>query len=402
MASSLRSYLASTFESMKTHAAWSGGVDDGVQHALESFLYGHCHNNIQSVLKDEEKKDEEFLDRVKSLQFVTPGHLEIACLADVEPHVLDDLLNEPIDTLLSVDSYFSPYQKLQQILNAYHGVSVSLAEALNKDGVPSRQLRRLPSADDVLPTFILIILRSKMPRIISNLRMIEMFCPPEYLRGEAGYAYTNMYGAIQFLRDLNLDNPETLSINLDEFRQGLEECRATAETRFLAQLASSKDKEEVKEEEEAPFFPIEIPVREIRAARLRGETVDLEWARRWQIEHGAESNMSLSEISSRAEGVAVLPDLLPPGFSRSYSFMVTRPEDVRVSDLPQLLAEYRMLVHATEQLLGEQWARLVAERKQKFESARAALFKGAAEVDLSPKKTKKDARKPFDAALLES
>jgi hypothetical protein len=392
MASSLRSFLASTFESMKSHAAWSGGVGDGVQHALESFLYGHCHDNVQSVLKDEEKDDVEFLDRVKSLQFVTPVHLEIACLEEVEN--VDELLQEPIETLLSVDSYFSPYEKLQHILNAYHGVSAALSKALNKDGLSSRQLRRLPSADDVLPTFILIILRSKMPRIISNLRMIEAFCPPEYLRGEAGYAYTNLYGAIQFLRDLDMDNPETLSISPDDFRLELEECRAAAETRFLAQLASSKEKEEVKEEEVVPAFPIEIPVREIRAARLRGETVDLEWARRWQIAHGAESPSSSTQVSgSRPEDADTLPDSLPPGFSRSYSYMVTRPEDIRLSDLPQLLTEYRMLAHATEQLLGEQTARLAAERKQKFASVRAALLASAsaAEIDLSPKKkTKKD------------
>jgi hypothetical protein len=156
-------------------------------------------------------------------------------------------------------------------------------------------------------------------------------------------------------------------------------------------LASSKGKEEVKEEEVVSAFPIKIPVREIRAARLRGETVDLEWARQWQIEHGTGSpSFSTKDSGSQQEAADPFPDSLPSGFFRSYSYMVTRLEDIRVSDLPQLLMEYRMLVHATEQLYGEHTARLAAERKQKFASVRTALLASAsaAKIDLLPKKKK--------------
>jgi len=378
MASSLRSYLTSTFASLKSHAGWkSTGVHDNVRHALESFMYGQCREKVQSVLNVEAKQDVEFMDRLSSLQFVTSAHLEVACLVDVDA---DKLLKEAIDTLLSVDSFYSPYEKLQRILKVYHNVNTALSKALNKDGAS-----RLPSADDVLPTLILTLVRAKPQRIVSNLRMIELFSPPEYLRGEAGYAYTNLYGAFQFLRDLNMDNPESLSIHADDFRRGLEESRAAAKTR-LAQVAAEEQSEEFKKED---CHPVEIPVREVRAARLRGERMDLEWARRWQAKHGTESLETPLEMATRPEGADGLPDSLPSGFSRSYSYMVTRPEDVRVTDLPQLLSEYRMLVHATEQLLGERTARMAVERKQKFANARLALLTRAAEVDLSTKSKKK-------------
>ena len=379
MTLALRSYLTSTFESMKSHAAWRGvSVDDGLKHALESFLYGQCRQAVQNVLKDELAQDEEFLERLSSLQFVSPAHLEVACLVDANP---DELLKESIETLSSVDSYFSPYEKLQLILKVYHCVNTALSKTLNKDGGTSE---RLPSADDVLPTLILTILRSKPTRIVSNLRMIEIFCPPEYLRGEAGYAYTNLYGAFQFLRDMNIDHPENLSIHPDDFCRGLEESLASAKT-HLAKVTA--DKLEESNKKEVITFPIEIPVREVRAARLRGDSVDLEWAKQWQAEHGVEGyDTTLSNI--RPEGADVLPDSLPSGFSRSYSYMVTRPEDIRVTDLPQLLAEYRMLVHTTEQLLGERTARLAAERKQKVFATQAALRARAAEVDLSKKREK--------------
>jgi hypothetical protein len=377
MASALRSYLTSTFESLKSNAAWQGvKVDEGLHHALESFIYGQCQQRVQKVLKDEVTQDEEFLERLSILQFVSPAHLEVDCLVDADP---DELLKESIETLLSVDSYFSPYEKIQRVLKLYHSVNTALSKALNKDGGSSE---RLPSADDVLPTLIFTILRSKPPRLVSNLRMIEVFCPPEYLRGEAGYAYTTLFGAFQFLRDINMDDPESLSIKHDDFRRGLEESRASAKSHLEQVTAETSD--EMKKEQ-VITFPIEIPVREVRAARLRGDNVDLEWAKQWQLEHGVETKMTTPEAGTRPE------ELLPSGFSRSYSYMVSRPEDIRMTDLPQLLAEYRMLVHATEQLLGERTARLAAERKQKFADAQAALTTRAAEVDLWGKHKKETA-----------
>lgn len=377
MASSLRSYLKSTFEAIKSHKAFSGlDMDDAMLHALESFLYGHCHDKIHALYKQEEEDDKEFLDRVKSLQFVTAAHLEVASLVNAN---VDELLKEPIETLLSVDRFHSPYEKLHRILKVYHGVNDALSKALNKDGGD-----KLPSADDVLPSLILTTLRSKSPHLIVNLRKIEVLCPPEYLRGEAGYAYTNLYGAIQFLRDLDMDKPDALHIDHDEFQEKLEECRVSADTRW-AQLTESAEQEEDGGNDTALFLPVEIPVGEVRAAGLRGETIDLEWARHWQLNHGTKSQMSLPEVSPSLDRGDGLPSSLPPGFSRTYSFMVTRPEDVRVSELPQLLAEYRMLVHVTEQLLGERTTRLASERKQKLATARAALLARAAEVDLSRK-----------------
>jgi hypothetical protein len=376
MASSLQSYLTATFDSLKSHAAWKNStVDNDVKHALESFMYGQCRAKVQQSLTNEAKEDQEFLDRLLSLQFVTPTHLEVACLVDTDS---DNLLKEAVDALLSVDSFHSPFEKLQRILKVYHTVNSALSEALNKDA----------SADDVLPTFIMTILRSKPPHIVSNLRMIEVFCPSEYLRGEAGYAFTNLYGAFQFLRDMNLDNPESfLSIDADDFRRCLKQSRVSAEA-HLAKVADENGPEETKKED-SMVFPIEIPVSAVRAARLRGETVDLQWAKAWQEEHGALESESTLETTTRLESADGLPDSFPPGFSRSYSYMVTRPEDIRVTDLPQLLSEYKMLVHATEQLLGERTARLAAERKKKFAATRSALLSRAAEVNLSTKTKKK-------------
>jgi hypothetical protein len=340
MASALRSYLSSTFESLKSNVAWKNrAVDDSVKHALE-----------------------------------------IECLDD-ECNI-DEILQESGDALLSLDAFHSPFEKLQRALKVYRCINTALSTALSK----KNSSKRMPSADDVLPTLILTILRSKPPRLVSSLRMIEVFSSPEYLRGEAGYAYTNLYGAFRFLQDLNMDNPESLSIKPDDFRRELQQCRTAAKAR-LEQATVSVETNEAKKED-AVLFPINIPVREVRAARLRGESVDINWAKKWQTEHEVESTVeTLSTGIDQPEGGDSLPDLLP-GFSRSYSYMVTRPEDIRVTDLPQLLSEYRMLVHSTEQLLGERSTRQATERKQRFAATQSALLARAAKVDLSTRKKK--------------
>jgi hypothetical protein len=382
VASKMKAYLESTRESLKSHALWKkSGVDESVRRQLESFVYGQCHASLESVLYTEKEaaKEKAWMERIESLQFVTPLHLEITCLGE-DNLDLDTLLKDPIDALRSVDTYYSPYEKLQTILAVYHGVNAALAVALNQNR--GDESRKLPSADDVLPTIILTVLRAKPERLYFDLQMVEDFCPAEYLRGEAGYAYTNLFGAVQFLQDLDLEQePKSLSISPDELRKGLEACRAASTERLDRATAVVEESKSPKVE--SPAFAM-IPPQAIRAARRRGEDLSLEWALQWQKEQlNAEGDeMEERKVTGRAV-VEEVTEQLPHGFTRNYSFLTTRPDDVKVSDLPQLLSEYRMLVHATETLLGQRTAKASAERKQRALVAQQELMAVVREVDPS-------------------
>ena len=185
--------------------------------------------------------------------------------------------------------------------------------------------------------------------------MIENFAPAEYLRGEAGYAFTNLYGAVQFLQDLNMDKPESLSIAPDDFRKGLEESVIKTQERFSIGVQGTVD---YLENNDLGFVP-NIHVQDVRQARLNGEVVNLEWAIKYQKEHPEKYGMdnATDPVTDFAP--------LPVGFLRSYGFLSSTPQDIRLSDLPKLLAEYKMLVHVTEQLLGERGARMTQEKKNK-------------------------------------
>ena len=66
---------------------------------------------------------------------------------------------------------------------------------------------------------------------------------------------------------------------------------------------------------------------------------------------------------------------LSPHFNRSYSYLSIRPDDIRMSDLPMLLQEYRMLVHATESLLNERSTWREGERRRQMQLTRSSLEK---------------------------
>ena len=434
----IQSYAASTYDAIQAHVLWKGQIkDDFTRRAFESFLYGQCRESINAVCWTTEMQNREkaWQERIDALQFVTATHLEVACLEDSDVSTVQTILQAPVNALLSVSSYHAPFEKLQRILAMYHNINAALSKTLNQNR-GNGEKKKLPSADDVLPTIILTVLQAKPHRLQYNLQLIEDFCPPEQLRGEAGYAYTNLFSAIQFLSDLNIDmggdgdknnnknnntQPENLSITAQEFRQGLASCRAAAKQRL------AKRQEQQQQQQSAPDAAAEaltsataafldplsrataesvITARDIRLARQMGETIDVDWAIRLQKqsqavsvdflvadeeEAGAAAGEGAAKASSDEEGLAEsvrngassAAAGLPSGFRRSYTFLSLQPEDVKVTDLPKLLEEYRMMVHTTEGLLAERQAKLSSEKKEQLVKDEKDLYERVKTVDPS-------------------
>ena len=398
---------------------------------LEKFLYTKCHHDIDLVLsfevepRDDEhyhtlrgsiKKEQnplaeignkhvgklvkdsevEMHEKLESLQFVTPRHLEIQCLNGTN----DIDLSYPMQQLQSLHKESSPRQMLQTILLAFRGINVSLNSAIvGQQSTP-------PGADDVLPTLILTVLRANPPSLLINILFIERFAPVSLLRGEAGYAYTNLCGAVQFLRDLDVEEHmadvsmgegAVLSIDPEEFRAGLEKCRMMMKaeedkkvTKAINDGSNTStgtvvgNNRDCESEESAPRFDINITAIDVRHARSIGCTADLDWALEkqkdamWKNGKVRANYNAKEEVVTNGAGnnVSFLPPEEPPlpsNFSRSYSYLATSPNDIRMSDLPNLLKEYRMLVHATESLLNERQIWRESERKRLMQMERDKL-----------------------------
>jgi Vacuolar sorting protein 9 (VPS9) domain len=378
-ASKLKAYAAASLETVKQHVIFKEYDGSLLQSSLGSFLYGQCRSHLESLMwtAGAAAQDNVFREKLQTLQFVTPAHLEIHCLVNQKDDVLKTLLAKPVAALQSVDQYHSVYEKLQRILAIYRDVNAALTLALHHGNN-----EKLPSADDVLPTIILTVLMAMPARLSYNLQLVEELSPPEYLRGEAGYAFTILFGARQFLQDLNLESePASLMISEAAFRDAMAAHKSEVERRIQALDTPASGVCVSSGNDDTSGFVTAPPPLEIRQARLRGELVDLDWALQWQAKIGGDTGSTAPRLEPPRTAIEKSEQGLPAGFRRNYSFLTSRSEDIRVNDLPQLLEEYRMLVHATEKLLGERVVKAAAERKAKARAVEKDLLATARSLD---------------------
>ena len=447
LSKAVRGFIKKSLRDMKSHDAFkifpqskqekieSDAVNEDLMACLETFVFTKCHNPIYRVLgaelesldndhalqwslssgssipsldsrKTADEVELELQEKIKLLQFVTPEHLEIHCLKSAHNDSID--LSKSVDHLRSIKHQSSPRQMLRSILLAYREINASLNTVLNKDKGATLSPSP-PSADDILPTLILTVLRGKPERIVSDLRFIESFASISLLRGEAGYAYTNLCGAIQFLRKLDMDSHAAevslgeegahLSISPGEFRAGIEQSKqAMKVVENKIQLSIKNDQDNVgsaqrnsvelhgSEDNTNQFVSrVKISGRDVQQARANGESVDMEWAIRKQKDMWQEGEFQAIPADFTHDSIYnnnLLPENppLPPNFDRSYSFLSTRPDDIRISELPNLLSEYRMLVHATESLLSERSTWRETQKKREMQLARVNLERDFNEV----------------------
>jgi hypothetical protein len=377
---------------------------------------------------------------------VTPVHLDIHCFAspDVEHEQADkhiastneayvkELLSTSVTILQSIDTYYSPYEKLQRILDLYHEINIALKRA-------TTSTTKLPSADDILPTFIYVILLASSENLPNenscnlyyNLYYIEQLLSPSsssssykytntstpsnlsssssggsnhYLRGEAGYAYTNLYSAYQFISDFETINltkpsngpssatlaedlsapPSSLSISREAWKAAIESYQVKAQDRYDAiQEASTANAHQTLRIDNyipqlsvafnPPILNVPTPM-DIRQARSKGELIDLNWAiRQQQVQD--QSQQDQSPPLAQKSVFEQVEESLPYGFQRNYNFLNIRSvDDLKYNDVEQLLQEYHTLVRTTETLLSDRARQITRERKvQQIQKERALL-----------------------------
>jgi hypothetical protein len=440
---SIQKYLMSIYDAIASHSSWRGDDNTETKMMIETFIYSKCHDMIWNVLvmkQDKSPKDGQlsFSERLDFLQFVRPEHLEIHCVGSDQQSsdFWRDALSRPIALLKSLDYLYSPSQMLRCILELYRAVNHSLkaaVDAMDMDRLvetDGEALPMMPSADDLLPTLILTMIYSQTTTNIPiHLEFIELFATQEQLRGEAGYAFTNLLSAVHFIKEIDFgqddedDDAEsgkpTLQISPAELKQRLfdfQQQQQQQKQQAMVQSVENKDNKgkhggmnDQVTQRCANGKDVRIPVSELVAARRRREDIT-EWARKYihdlnsttssssssppssdldqAASYGEETGQSTREIEplSTTKAVAVVPPPppLPEGFKRSYRFLATEPDDIRMSDVPSLLEEYRILVRATESLLAERQSILTKQHefmmKTKKDVLKEALLEASKNV----------------------
>ena len=82
----------------------------------------------------------------------------------------------------------------------------------------------VPGADDLFPLFVLIVLRAKVPSLFASIDLMQTYCKPGSLSGEAGYCLCHLQGAATFL--MTLTAKELAGIDEAEFDRNRKNMRA--------------------------------------------------------------------------------------------------------------------------------------------------------------------------------
>ena len=93
---------------------------------------------------------------------------------------------------------------------------MNLARAKTEDNPEESGL----GADDFLPAFIYVVLKSNVPRLQSNCEYIQSFHNPDRLMSRSGYCFVNLRSAIEFV--LSMD-ATSISIDPEYFDNQLAE-----------------------------------------------------------------------------------------------------------------------------------------------------------------------------------
>jgi hypothetical protein len=189
------------------------------------FFFDTCFFSCFSPSVDDLERDKAIFRTFASLQFITPTHLDINERHHDEekfqqaiegvlirfhisytPHVLTSVLYD--SEIRKINAYKAPRDKLVCILNACK-IIYSILNKASSEG-------HAAGADEFLPLLIYVVLKSNPPQMHSNIQYILRFRNPSKMITEAGYYFTHVESAIDFIENVN---PSKLTIDPAEFER---------------------------------------------------------------------------------------------------------------------------------------------------------------------------------------
>lgn len=179
---------------------------DQTEKLLMEKLYANLFARVQS---EEEERDLTLQKKIRNLNWIMANHLDVA-INMRHPEVIrscklsfistnrasfqvKDLLEKAITEIIELDSKTVPYEKLDSVVSCAKTIFAMLQVA-SKDAI---------SADHFLPALVFVVIKANPPLLQSNIKFITRFSTPSRLMsGEAGYYFTNLCCATQFIEKI--------------------------------------------------------------------------------------------------------------------------------------------------------------------------------------------------------
>lgn len=235
-------FLEHLWARMSSCPLWDGATLEVAKGCAEKFVFKKLHVFLFLTDYNDDSVNERTMERIESLSFLTPEHLDIKCIRQLHRRrqervrvgassssihdpsyskdFLDDVLKQPVGALLEMSKCFCPQDKLMCIKRC----AVSIAQLLKESRADSSSL---PGADELLPMMIFTIKCCNPRHLHSNLKYLQRYTRPALLISEAGYLLTNFVSAVFFLDNVDA---RALTIDPEEFDRAIAESKRRAKT----------------------------------------------------------------------------------------------------------------------------------------------------------------------------
>mmetsp|Transcript_35588 Transcript_35588/g.44045 ORF Transcript_35588/g.44045 Transcript_35588/m.44045 type:complete len:656 (+) Transcript_35588:619-2586(+) len=202
------------------HTEWENTVE-----GLERFVVKRIYD-IAFVPTPQElirRRDMILKNRIKSLRFLHPGHLGSAIITNrAETDLWEDEWNAAAAELNKINKFKAPRDKVVCILNCCRIVARLLRSAMNAKNDESALPGTGEGADDLIPALIYTVIVANPDNLYSNIEFVAAYRNPNGFKGEAGYFFTILTSAVSFIQTLTAD--VLTGISEEEFNAGIETC----------------------------------------------------------------------------------------------------------------------------------------------------------------------------------
>lgn len=342
---SVQEFLTNMEAAFRAHSLWAGCSEEELDSAgegLEKYVMTKLYTRVFASLPDDVKVDEQLHEKMALIQqFIRPENLDILPTYQNETSWL--LAQKELQ---KINMYKAPRDKLVCILNCCKVISNLLLNA----SIAAKE--NPPGADEFLPVLIYVTIKANPPQLHSNLLYIQRYRRQSRLVAEAAYFFTNMLSAESFV--LNIDG-KSLSMDEAEFERNMESAQA-----LLSGLSSDHDDTPSQSDHSLGHISrsesIESKHRTSNSKKYLGTTsVSSQFSSQpYEAKHGNEGHYSKDQVSLYK--VSSISDLENRGATmlmkeekasqvfRDFPYLYSQSGDLTVSDVDNLLNNYKQLV----------------------------------------------------------
>ncbi|GAV59321.1 VPS9 domain-containing protein [Cephalotus follicularis] len=337
----VQAFLANMEAAFKVHPLWSGCSEEELESAgegLEKYIMTKLFTRVFASVPDDAKFDDQLSEKMALIQqFVRPENL------DIKPTFQNEtswLLAQK--ELQKINMYKAPRDKLICILNCCKVITNLLFNASTASN------ENPPGADEFLPVLIYVTIKANPPQLHSNLLYIQRYRSQSRLVAEAAYFFTNMLSAESFISNIDAN---ALSMEETEYEKNMESARALLSglSTDLGSLSKQSDQNagQILGEESIEFKHQTLnPTKEKDAAippKASGtnfESKEVSYAKDQLL---MTKIPSLSDLENRGATMLLKEDQVSHVF-REYPYLFLQVGDLAVSDVEDLLNNYKQLV----------------------------------------------------------